>query len=120
VLDEESIAAGEVSRDRAIKLADEWASGVRSYANLGPNPPYTPDVIAIMDAQEVVKYTTLASGLSNLINDNRVFYKLKTSDEEPEFKSIIHQCCSDAQEWKTRYEELAAWAVRMPDTVKED
>jgi hypothetical protein len=42
----------------AAQLKEEiaaWVNGNRSYQNLGPNPPYTPDVIAAMDAQEVVK-----------------------------------------------------------------
>lgn len=33
----------------------DWHEGRRSWANLGPHAPYTPDVIAVMDAQEVVK-----------------------------------------------------------------
>jgi hypothetical protein len=41
----------------------EWAEGRRSYTNLGPEAPYTPDVIAIMDAQEVVKWATVYRAL---------------------------------------------------------
>jgi hypothetical protein len=33
----------------------DWVEGRRSWTNLGPYPPYTPDVIAVLDAQEVVK-----------------------------------------------------------------
>lgn len=50
-----TLQAGEVDVAAMLKELDEWATGYRSWTNLGPNPPYTPDVIAVMDAQEVVK-----------------------------------------------------------------
>ena len=49
--------------NEAIELAKAWAEGRRSYCNLGPHPPYTPEVIAVMDAQEVVKWSSLALAL---------------------------------------------------------
>jgi len=49
--------------DEAVELARAWADGRRSWCNLGPNPPYTFDVIAAMDAQEVVKWGALARTL---------------------------------------------------------
>lgn len=47
----------------ALAFALDWTEGRRSYANLGPHSPYTPDVIAAMDAQEVVKWSALATSL---------------------------------------------------------
>ena len=41
--------------DELMAEIDDWVRGKRSYINLGPHAPYTPDVIAAMDAQEVVK-----------------------------------------------------------------
>lgn len=40
------------------ELIDDWVAGRRSYTNFGPHAPYTPDVVAAMDAQEVVKLAT--------------------------------------------------------------
>lgn len=51
------------SREVALALALDWAEGRRSWCNLGPYEPYTPDVIAVMDAQEVVKWSALAQTL---------------------------------------------------------
>jgi hypothetical protein len=51
------------TKELALRLALDWAEGRRSWANLGPHAPYTPDVIAVMDAQEVVKWTALAAVL---------------------------------------------------------
>jgi len=48
-------------REQLIAEMEDWVTGRRSYVNLGPDLPYTPDVIAAMDAQEVVK---LAAALS--------------------------------------------------------
>lgn len=39
----------------ARREMDDWLIGRKSYTNLGFEEPYTPDVIAVMDAQEVVK-----------------------------------------------------------------
>lgn len=50
--------------DEAMTRALDWAEGRRSYTNMGPFEPYTPDVIAVMDAQEVVKWTAIASALA--------------------------------------------------------
>lgn len=52
--------------DQAMQLALAWADGRRSWINLGPREPYTPDVIAVMDAQEVVKWTAVAVALRAL------------------------------------------------------
>ena len=41
---------------KAKKLMLDWAEGKRSWMNLGPYKAYTADVIAAMDAQEVVKW----------------------------------------------------------------
>jgi len=55
---------------RAEKVArlcaemDDWLEGRRSWTNLGPIAPYTPDVIAVMDAQEVVKRAAAITALS--------------------------------------------------------
>jgi hypothetical protein len=40
----------------AFDLMMDWAMGRRSWINLGPHEPYTPDVVAAMDAQEVLKW----------------------------------------------------------------
>ncbi len=40
----------------AEKLMMDWAEGRRSWTNLGPHEPYTPDVIARMDTAEVEKW----------------------------------------------------------------
>ena len=48
----------------AMTNALDWAEGRRSWTNLwGQNEAYTPDVIAVMDAQEVVKWSALAVAL---------------------------------------------------------
>lgn len=52
-----------MTRDEALARALDWAEGRRSWCNLGPHEPYTPDVIAVMDAQEVVKWSALAAAL---------------------------------------------------------
>lgn len=48
----------------ALSELDDWKAGRRSYMNLGPYPPYTPDVIAAMDAQEVVKLGAYVQALA--------------------------------------------------------
>ncbi len=45
--------------EEAFDLMMAWAVGRRSWTNFGPHAPYTPDVIAVMDAQEVVKWKTV-------------------------------------------------------------
>ena len=50
----------------ALRELEDWKSGRRSWTNLGPNPPYTPDVIAVMDAQEVVKLSAYIAALRSL------------------------------------------------------
>lgn len=47
----------------ALALALDWASGKRSWVNLGPHEPYTPDVIAVMDAQQAVAWATVAKAM---------------------------------------------------------
>lgn len=47
-----------------IDLIEKWVGGQRSWMNLGPEPPYTPDVIAVMDAQEVVKLAAAAQAFA--------------------------------------------------------
>lgn len=46
---------------------ESWASGQRSWTNLGPHEPYTPDVIATMDAQEVVKHAAAIHAYASLL-----------------------------------------------------
>lgn len=46
--------------DRHLAEVEAWTNGSRSWTNLGWDPPYTPDVIAVMDAQEVVKHSAAA------------------------------------------------------------
>lgn len=46
----------------------EWAEGRRSWVNLGPFAPYTPDVIARIDAAEVEKHAAAIRGLTALLN----------------------------------------------------
>jgi hypothetical protein len=48
----------------AMAELEDWRSGRRSWVNLGPNAPYTPDVIATMDAQEVVKLSAYVQALA--------------------------------------------------------
>ncbi len=45
--------------DEARKLMLDWAQGTRTWGNLGPHMPYTPDVIAVMDTQEVIKWAAV-------------------------------------------------------------
>lgn len=55
-----------LTRESALATAIDWAEGRRSWVNLGSphaGGPYTPDVIAVMDAQEVVKWSALAQAL---------------------------------------------------------
>lgn len=52
-----------MTADEAMQHALDWAEGRRSFTNFGPWPPYTPDVIATMDAQEVVKWSALSVAL---------------------------------------------------------
>ena len=58
-LDAAAPAAEKSDNERLLEEAEseleDWRRGTRSWWNLGPYPPYTPDVIAAMDAQEVVK-----------------------------------------------------------------
>ena len=56
------VPAPEVNRrEELLAEMEDWVAGRRSYVNLGPNEPYTPDVIAAMDAQEVVKLAAAAN-----------------------------------------------------------
>lgn len=45
----------------------DWAEGRRSWTNLGPHEPYTPDVIARMDAAEVDKHASAIRALAALL-----------------------------------------------------
>lgn len=56
-------AEAKMTSAEALERALDWAEGRKSWANLGQYEPYTPDVIAVMDAQEVVKWAALASAL---------------------------------------------------------
>lgn len=47
---------------------DAWTNGSRSWTNLGPDAPYTPDVIAVMDAQEVVKHSAAVQAYASLVD----------------------------------------------------
>jgi hypothetical protein len=51
-------------RDELLARLEDWVEGRRSYCNYGPHAPYTPDVIAVMDAQEVVKLAAAISAFS--------------------------------------------------------
>lgn len=69
--DHESLYAsreGVTNSREAMTLAIDWAEGRRSWTNLGSpysTPPgYTLDVIAVMDAQEVVKWAAIAQALA--------------------------------------------------------
>lgn len=56
----------EMTYELAMKNALDWAEGRRSHTNYGPHPPWTHDVIAVCDAQEVVKWTAIAAVLRPL------------------------------------------------------
>ena len=45
-----------------LELMEAWADGQRSWTNYGPDAPYTPDVIARMDAAEVEKHASAVRG----------------------------------------------------------
>ncbi len=47
-------------RDRHLESMQDWLEGRRSWINYGPNEPYTPAVIAVMDTQEVIKHAAAA------------------------------------------------------------
>jgi hypothetical protein len=42
--------------DRSWEKLMAWIDGRESHVNLGFELPYTPDVIALMDAQETIKW----------------------------------------------------------------
>ena len=50
-----------------LAMMQDWAEGRRSWTNLGPNDPYTPDVVAIMDTQEVAKHAAVVMAYSSLL-----------------------------------------------------
>ncbi|QXC59346.1 hypothetical protein KSP35_13130 [Aquihabitans sp. G128] len=50
--------------ESVLTLMGEWVAGRRSWINLGPDAPYTPDVIAAMDAAEVEKLRHLHAALA--------------------------------------------------------
>ncbi len=62
--------------DRAWNNMNDWLEGRRSWTNLGPHSPYTPDVIATMDTQEVIKWASVYNFMERLIED------LPVPDEE--------------------------------------
>ena len=49
---------------QARELMLDWAEGKRSWANFGPDEPYTPDVIAAMDTQEVEKWAAVYQSMA--------------------------------------------------------
>lgn len=53
------------TRQEALALATDWAMGRRSHTNTvyAPTPERKQEVVAVMDAQEVVKWTALAAVL---------------------------------------------------------
>lgn len=53
-----------VTRDEALANALDWAEGRRSWTD----GPFTPEQVAVMDAQEVVKWSALAVALHHLTN----------------------------------------------------
>lgn len=46
---------------------NDWIEGKRSWCNLGWNEPYTPDVIAAMDAAEVQKHAAAVTAYASLV-----------------------------------------------------
>ncbi len=46
-----------------VTEARDWLEGRRSWCNLGPYEPYTPDVIARMDAAEIEKRAAMIRAL---------------------------------------------------------
>jgi hypothetical protein len=50
-----------------LAMMQDWAEGRRSWTNLGPHEPYTPDVIAIMDTQEVAKHSAAVQAYAALL-----------------------------------------------------
>jgi hypothetical protein len=65
-------AQDRMTSDAALKQAVDWAEGRRSWVNLydgygdSPGVRYPHDVIAVMDAQEVVKWSALAAALAQV------------------------------------------------------
>lgn len=51
---------------QALALARAWAEGKRSWTNLYHGQPDGPQITAVVDAQEVVKWTALAVGLAQI------------------------------------------------------
>lgn len=47
----------------AMALAIDWAVGRRSYCNLIDHGAYTAEAVAVMDTQEVVRWTAIAVAL---------------------------------------------------------
>lgn len=62
-LDEDPTAWFEAKIAEYATVMMDWTEGRRSYTNFGPNAPYTPDVIARMDAAEVQKHAAAIEGL---------------------------------------------------------
>jgi hypothetical protein len=50
----------------ARELMLDWAGGKRSWINLGPHPPYTPEVIAAMDAAETQKWAAVYTAFATI------------------------------------------------------
>lgn len=50
----------------------DWAEGRRTWTNLGPGEPYTPDVIVRMDASEVEKHAHAITGIAAALEADRV------------------------------------------------
>jgi len=60
------VTAEERIRELLAEMHD-WLDGSRSWVNLGSNEPYTPDVIAAMDAAEVDKRASAIRGYAALV-----------------------------------------------------
>jgi hypothetical protein len=50
-----------------LREMNDWIDGKRSWCNLGWNEPYTPDVIAGMDAAEVQKHAAAVTAYASLV-----------------------------------------------------
>lgn len=53
-------------KDSLERMAD-WQDGRCSWTNFGPHEPYTPEAIAVMDAQEVVKHSAAAQAYAAVL-----------------------------------------------------
>lgn len=69
----------EEMRDRAWNNMLDWLEGRKSWTNLGPHSPYTHDVIAVMDRQELEKWLSVHESMARLADQ---FPDLEGAEEE--------------------------------------